>query len=108
MLSLFYLQVRNSLESGNIEMILDPKLRQALSATLDSVWKVVDIAMQSVEPKSINRPTMGEVADELRQALAMTNVFTPTVYKATHNNTQSSITSLDTYIESHSDSILPR
>ena len=87
MMPLFYLSVRNSLESGNIEKILDPKLRQALSATLDSVWKVVDIAMQSVEPKSINRPTMREVVDELRQALTMTDILPPTVHKATNNYT---------------------
>jgi hypothetical protein len=70
---------------------LDPKLRQALSATLDSVWKVVDIAMQSVEPKSINRPTMREVVDELRQALTMTDLLPPTVHKGTYNYTPLSI-----------------
>lgn len=74
-----------------MEKILDPKLHQALSATLDSVWKVVDIAMQSVEPRSIDRPTMREVVDELRQALAMTNVLPPIVHKAAHNYTPSSI-----------------
>ena len=78
---------------------MDPKLRQALSATLDSVWKVVDIAMQSVEPKSINRPTMREVVDELRQALAMIDLLPPIVHKAANNSTLSSVTT---------NSILPR
>jgi hypothetical protein len=76
-------------------MILDSRLHQALSATLDSVWKVVDIAMQSVEPKSINRPTMRKVVDELQQALAMTDVLPPTFHKATHDYTPSSITSFN-------------
>jgi hypothetical protein len=47
--------------------------------------------MQSVEPKSINRPTMREVVDELRQALTMTDFFSPIVHKAANNYTPSSI-----------------
>ena len=74
-----------------MEKILDPKLHQASSATLDSVWKVVDIAMQSVEPRSIDRPTMREVVDELRQALAMTFVLPPTLHKAPHKYTPSTM-----------------
>lgn len=91
-------------------MILDPKLWQALSTSPDSIWKVVDVAMQSVEPKSIHRPTMGEVVDELRQALAMTDVLPPTSHRIAHNHMPSNISifSTDSYIESHTDLIPPR
>ncbi len=37
---------------------------------LDSIWIVVEIAIQCVEPKAIHRPIMTKVVEELRIAIA--------------------------------------
>lgn len=107
--NVLHLQVRNSVESGNIEMILDP-LVQTSNATHDAVWKVVDVALRSVEPKSVHRPTMREVVDELRQAVTMANVLPPNLQKMSHHNTPSNLSnfSSDSHNEPQTDSIPPR
>jgi len=38
---------------------------------MEAIWKVADVAMQSVEPKGVHRPTMTEVVQELQGALAL-------------------------------------
>jgi len=38
---------------------------KASNPQLDALWKVVEIAIQCVEPKSIHRPTMTKVVEEL-------------------------------------------
>lgn len=62
-----YAQVRKSLEVGNIEAILDPSIKQ-WNPNMESVWKVAELAIQSVEPKGIHRPFMRDVVRELREA----------------------------------------
>jgi hypothetical protein len=60
--------VRSNLQAGNIDKILDPIVK-ASNPQLDALWKVAEIAIQCVEPKSIHRPTMTNVVEELRAAL---------------------------------------
>ncbi|XP_024374859.1 probable LRR receptor-like serine/threonine-protein kinase At1g67720 isoform X2 [Physcomitrium patens] len=62
--------VRASLAQGNIEAILDPAVR-ASHPNVDALWKVAEIALQSVEPRSKHRPTINEVVLELTGAIAL-------------------------------------
>jgi len=60
--------VRSNLQTGNIDKILDPIVK-ASNPQIDVLWKVAEIAIQCVEPKSIHRPTMTKVVEELRAAI---------------------------------------
>jgi hypothetical protein len=60
--------VRSNLQAGNIDKILDPIVK-ASNPQIDVLWKVAEIAIQCVEPKSIHRPTMTKVVEELRAAV---------------------------------------
>lgn len=62
------MQIRESLHNNNIHSILDPMV-EASNSNIEVVWKVAEIAMQSVEPKSVHRPTMSKVVQELHDAL---------------------------------------
>ena len=63
------LQVRAGLEDGNLDAILDPAVKASVPApNQDALWKVTEIALQCVEPKSIHRPTMTTVLQELHVA----------------------------------------
>ncbi len=42
---------------------------KASNPNLDAIWKVVEIAIQCVEPKAIHRPIMTKVVEELRAAI---------------------------------------
>ena len=50
---------------------MDPDL--AGQYDLDAIWKVVDLAMQSVEAKGKHRPNMSTVVQELRAVVAIEN-----------------------------------
>jgi hypothetical protein len=60
--------VRSNLQAGNIDKILDPIVKTS-NPQIDVLWKVAEIAIQCVEPKSIHRPTMTKVVEELRAAV---------------------------------------
>ncbi len=60
--------MRSNLQAGNIDKILDP-IVEASNPQIDVLWKVAKIAIQCVEPKSIHRPTMTKVVEELRAAV---------------------------------------
>lgn len=62
-----YVQVRKSLEVGNIEAVLDPSVMK-LNPNMESVWRVAELAIQSVEPKGVYRPFMRDVVRQLREA----------------------------------------
>ncbi len=71
--------MRSNLQAGNIDKILDPIVK-ASNPQLDDLWKVVEIAMQCVEPKSIHRPTMTKVVEELQVALLQEGL-NPTLFE---------------------------
>jgi len=62
--------VRFNLQEGNINGILDPIVK-ASNPNLDAIWKVVEIAIQCVEPKAIDRPIMTKVVEQLRVAITI-------------------------------------
>lgn len=57
------------MQAGDLHEIVDPRLQSDYS--VESMWKVVEVAMTSVEPKGGHRPDMQEVVQELREAVAM-------------------------------------
>lgn len=65
-----YVQVRSMLQAGDIEKIMDPTV-VACHPNMDSVWKVAEIAIQSVEPRGVHRPVMRDVVRELRDAITL-------------------------------------
>ncbi len=77
--------MRFNLQTGNIEKILDPIVK-ASNPQLDALWKVAEIAIQCVEPKSIHRPTMTKVVQELRAALLQEGL-NPTLFEYSPNDT---------------------
>lgn len=68
-------QVRERLMMNDIDSVLDPAVK-ASHPNMEAVWKVAEVAMQSVEPKGIHRPTMSNIVQELQGTLMMeaTNV----------------------------------
>ncbi|CAK9869314.1 unnamed protein product [Sphagnum jensenii] len=62
--------VRFNLQEGNINEILDPIVK-ASNPNLDAIWKVVEIAIQCVEPKAIHRPIMTKIVEQLRVAITI-------------------------------------
>ena len=60
--------VRNMLAKGDIQNIVDPRLRGDFN--VNSAWKAVEIAMASVSFTCTKRPPMSEVVVELKECLA--------------------------------------
>ncbi len=60
---------------------------KASNPKLDALWKVVEIAIQCVEPKSIHRPTMTKVVEELRGALVLQEGLNPSLSENSPNDT---------------------
>lgn len=57
------------MQAGDVEGIVDPNLHS--DYCIESMWKVVEVAMTSVEPREVHRPDMQQVVQELREAVAM-------------------------------------
>lgn len=62
--------VRASLQTGNIDHILDPVISRE-RPNMDVVWKVAELAIQCVEPRGKHRPSMQDVVRELREAVSL-------------------------------------
>ena len=59
--------VSSMIAKGDIKNIVDPRLHENFS--INSAWKVVEIAMACVSPTSTQRPTMRHVVAELKECL---------------------------------------
>ncbi len=55
------------LQPGDIHAIIDKALNNNFK--LESVWKVTERAMLSIEPTNTNWPTMQEVVCDLKEAI---------------------------------------
>jgi hypothetical protein len=62
-------QVKPHLEAGAINNIIDKAMGD--NYKLESIWKVAEIAVMSIQPLGVNRPTMRQVVSDLREAIAM-------------------------------------
>jgi hypothetical protein len=65
------LQVRPFLQSRILQPIVDPALGN--NYNVESMWKVAETAMPSIEPYTADRPTMTEVVRDIREAIEMEN-----------------------------------
>ncbi|CAK9198231.1 unnamed protein product, partial [Sphagnum troendelagicum] len=61
--------VKPHLEAGAINNIIDKAMGD--NYKLESIWKVVEIAVVSIQQFGANRPTMRQVVSDLREAIAM-------------------------------------
>ncbi|KAG0619177.1 hypothetical protein M758_4G121800 [Ceratodon purpureus] len=68
--------VRPHVQNGTLEEIVDPAL--AGQYNRDAMWKVADLAMQSVKPEGKDRPTMSTIVHELRSALSLEDCLSTT------------------------------
>uniref|UniRef100_A0A0E0ERA3 Protein kinase domain-containing protein n=1 Tax=Oryza meridionalis TaxID=40149 RepID=A0A0E0ERA3_9ORYZ len=62
-------RVKQKVSDGDISAIVDPRLEDAYD--MGSVWKVTDIALLCTKEVSDDRPTMTEVVEQLKDALAL-------------------------------------
>jgi hypothetical protein len=61
--------VKPQLEAGAINNIIDKAMGG--NYKLESIWKVAEIAVMSIQLFGVNRPTMREVVSDLREAIEM-------------------------------------
>jgi hypothetical protein len=61
--------VKPHLEAGDINNIIDKAMGD--NYKLESIWKVAEIALLSIQPLGVNRPTMRQVVSDLREAIEM-------------------------------------
>jgi len=65
---------------------LDPALKGS-NPNIEAIRKVVDIAMQSIEPKGVYRRTMMDVVQELQGALIIEGIkMSPSLQTQLHSN----------------------
>ncbi|CAK9275841.1 unnamed protein product [Sphagnum jensenii] len=78
--------VRSHLQAGVIHPIVDQALGNQFN--VESMWKVAEIAIRSVEPYSAHRPTMMQVVADLREAMEIEeNVNPSNLANPTHQTT---------------------
>jgi hypothetical protein len=78
-----FVQVKPHIEAGAINNIIDKAMED--NYMLESIWKVAEIAVMSIAPFGINRPTMRQVVSGLREAIEIQSnaCFAPTIAKPT-------------------------
>lgn len=62
-------QVRYELEAGDVSRIVDPALEGGYN--VECMWRVVQLALESVVPWGADRPKMSAVVNKLREAVQM-------------------------------------
>ncbi|KAL2539161.1 Leucine-rich repeat transmembrane protein kinase protein [Abeliophyllum distichum] len=68
--------VNSILPQGDVKMFLDPRIQEDFS--LDSVWKLVELAMACVSRNATERPTMNYAVIEIKECLAMVITYDET------------------------------
>ncbi|XP_047091318.1 probable LRR receptor-like serine/threonine-protein kinase At1g05700 [Lolium rigidum] len=63
------LWARRMLSEGDIDSVTDPTIRE--DCDINSVWKVVEVALQCTEREVRDRPTMGEVVEGIGESLQL-------------------------------------
>jgi hypothetical protein len=56
--------VEANLQEGNINEILDPIIK-ASNPNPETIWKVLELAMQCIQHEGNQRPAMNEIVQEL-------------------------------------------
>ena len=65
------MQAKPFIRASKIEEIVDPGIKGGYHA--EAMWRVVEVALQCVEPFSAHRPTMDDIVRELEDALIIEN-----------------------------------
>ncbi len=68
------MQVEANLQEGNINEILDPIIK-ASNPNLETIWKVLELAMQCIQHEGNQRPAMNEVVEELQMLLTWKTIY---------------------------------
>jgi hypothetical protein len=68
-------QVRTHLRAGAINDVIDKAFHNDYN--MESMWKVAEIAIMSIEPCSVNRPTITQVVSNLREAIIIESSVEP-------------------------------
>ena len=76
------------MEAESVEEVVDPALVGQYN--VDAMWKVVDLAMMSVEPKGVHRPTMSKIVEDLRAAIDIETSVSSSSKRPTHYGSSSS------------------
>ncbi|KAM0857575.1 hypothetical protein ACQ4PT_048381 [Festuca glaucescens] len=63
------LWARHRLYVGDIDTVTDPTIRE--DCDINSVWKVVEVALRCTERGARDRPTMGEVVEGIEESLQL-------------------------------------
>ncbi|CAM6119438.1 unnamed protein product [Calypogeia fissa] len=63
---------RSLLQKGDVQSIVDPSL--GFSFQIETLWKLAELALRSVEPYGRYRPTMSEIVLELTEIISMETV----------------------------------
>ncbi|KAM0855632.1 hypothetical protein ACQ4PT_049640 [Festuca glaucescens] len=63
------LWARHRLYVGDIDTVTDPTIRE--DCDINSVWKVVEVALRCTERGAQDRPTMGEVVEGIEESLQL-------------------------------------
>jgi hypothetical protein len=69
--------MRHLLAEDDIKAVVDPSLGPKYNE--DCMWKVAELGMMCVEPRPFNRPTMAEVVQDLREAIALEGIPHPSL-----------------------------
>ncbi|GAU24776.1 hypothetical protein TSUD_356050 [Trifolium subterraneum] len=56
------------IERGDIQNVVDPRLQGEFS--INSAWKIVEIAMSCISPNAVERPDMSQILAELKECLS--------------------------------------
>lgn len=62
-------QARNLLQRGDVQSMVDPVLDS--NYRMESVWRLVELAISSVEQEGRNRPTMAQIVLEITEIIRM-------------------------------------
>jgi len=57
------------IEGGDIQNVVDPRLQGEFS--INSAWKIVEIAKSCTSPNSVERPDMSQILIELKECLSL-------------------------------------
>ncbi|WVZ90847.1 hypothetical protein U9M48_037106 [Paspalum notatum var. saurae] len=88
------LWVRQNLSMGNIESIVDPRMRGEYD--VNSVWKVAEMALRCKEQPSQQRPTMTDIVAELKESVELDALHAMGYYSSVPSSTVNlSATSVD-------------
>lgn len=55
------------IHKGNINRVVDPSLAENFK--IESIWRVAEVALQSVDPHGVSRPKMQEVVLTIQEAI---------------------------------------